>query len=749
MTWSWAAVLPWERGGQWVFLGGGPAVVLALSLVAVFVLILGFHSSRGLPPARRAVLLGVRLAALLAAAAAILRPARETEIVRPRKQPLAFVVDASRSMRLGAEPAGPALVRWLEQTRRDREGLGEFFRAEFLGLGDPAPGVDPAVLSASGAFNGPSTPLSRTLESLERSRPDLSGIVLLSDGRDTERLGDAPPSLSIPVYPVIAGSGEVRDLRIDALDAPPIAFIRTPVEVQVRLALSGLPPGKAVVTLLDGEHPLRSETVAVGKEGAVATMVFTPTRTGRKAYRVEVTPWPGDAVRENNRAQFEMNVIRDKTRVLLVAGTPTWDVKFLRRWLTRDPGVDLITFLILRTPEDVSLVPQEELSLIPFPTEELFNQELPSFDAVIFANFDHGPYVPRQYLANLVRFVRESGGGFAMMGGDRSLALGGYVGSPLEEILPAEISGASPGQEYLARRFRPRLTNVGLTHPLFQWRPSSQENRLLWNGLPDLEGMNWVLRPKANAVVLAENPEARNEFGPMPLIVLGEYGSGRTMLVATDSLWRWAASGQGQTADDSPYRAYWTRALRWLSHDPEMELVRLAPPAGPLRAGDPVRFRARVFDRSYNPASGAQLKGALTGPSGGETPLRWREVAPGEYAAEPVTPERDGVWRVEVEARRAADLLGRDAAELAVEPESPEALRVGVDEAFLESLARASGGRTFRAGDRGLFRFLADKGRSALEVVGRRVEEVWATGPALLAAILLFGADWGLRRFWE
>jgi uncharacterized membrane protein len=444
-----------------------------------------------------------------------------------------------------------------------------------------------------------------------------------------------------------------------------------------------------------------------------------------------------------------VNVIRDKTRVLLVAGTPTWDVKYLRRWLTRDPGVDLITFLILRTPEDVSLVPQDELSLIPFPTEELFNQELPSFDAVIFANFDHGPYVPRQYLSNVVRFVRESGGGFAMLGGDRSLALGGYVGSPLEEILPAELSGASPGQEYLARRFRPRLTSIGLTHPLFQWRPNRQENRLLWNGLPDLEGMNWVLRAKSDAVVLAENPEVRNEFGPLPLIVLGEYGSGRTMLVATDSLWRWAASNPGPSAEDSAFREYWTRALRWLSHDPEMELVRLAPTAGPLRAGKAVRFRARVFDRSYNPASRAQLRGAVASPAGAETPLRWREVNAGEYAADPVTPNRDGVWRVEVEARWRGDLLGRDAAELAVEPESPEALRVGVDAAFLESLARASGGKVFRAGDRGLFRLLTEKGKATLEVVGRRVEEIWATGPALIAAILLFGADWAFRRFWE
>ena len=124
-------------------------------------------------------------------------------------------------------------------------------------------------------------------------------------------------------------------------------------------------------------------------------MIFTPRRTGRKAYRVEIAPNPARQILENNRAQFSLNVIRDKTRVLLVAGTPTWDSKFLGQRLRQDPGIDLITFLILRTPADMNVVDSSEMSLIPFPTQELFNQELPSFDVVILANFDYSSYVPR------------------------------------------------------------------------------------------------------------------------------------------------------------------------------------------------------------------------------------------------------------------------------------------------------------------------------------------------------------------
>jgi hypothetical protein len=251
--------------------------------------------------------------------------------------------------------------------------------------------------------------------------------------------------------------------------------------------------------------------------------------------------------------------------------------------------------------------------------------------------------------------------------------------------------------------------------------------------------------------VLAENPEARNEYGPLPVVALGEYGAGRTLAVATDSLWRWALPAVGASGDDSAYRDVWTRALRWLVHDPEMQLVRLSLPPGPLRAGEVVRLRARVLDRSYGPAVGAAVQGTVIGEGGRKVAPRWRPSAgaPGEYVSDPVNLGAEGLWAAEVEARLGQVFLGRDRAEFAVEPQSPEGLRLGVDRAYLEALARGSGGRTVPLEGGALFELLAEKGRGQVEVVGRKVEEVWTSGAALLTALALFGLDWALRRFWE
>lgn len=737
-----------REDAAWVLLNAHPGWFAALAVVGALALASGLRSGRGLPPGRRALLLSLRLAALVLAALAVLRPAREVDLVRAKRSPLVVVADDSRSMALGPKPPGPEAARWLAAGAFE-ETLGELYRLEYLGLGDPPPVLDPATLGEGGGFARGETPLGRTLEALARLRPDLAGVVVVSDGRDTERPGAPPQGLPFPVYAAAPEAGGAPDLWVEAVETPPVAFIRTPVDVRVRLGVQGLPPGPATVTLVEGGRPLAAQVLEVGPAGAEGVLSFVPQRTGRKAYRVEVSPWPGEAGAENNRSQFSLNVVRDKTRVLLVGGTPSWDVKFLRRRLGQDPGVDLITFLILRTPQDLTLVPQDELSLIPFPTQELFSQELPSFDAVLFANFDYAPYVPRHYLDNLVRFVEEAGGGFAMLGGDRSFSLGGYEGTPLERILPVEFSGAAPGRAYSAARFRPRLTEEGARHPLFQWLPDPASTRDLWNRLPELEGMNWVLRAKGGAVVLAENPEARTEYGPQPLVALGEYGNGRTLAVACDSLWRWGLPHAQGGGEDAAYRAFWTRALRWLIHDPEMELVRLSLPPGPLRAGGKVVLKARVLDRAYNPARGARVTGSLGGDGREAVPVAWSETAPGEYATAELRFPAAGLWRVEVQGSLGGVFLGRDAAELPVEPESPEALRLGVDRKYLEALAQDTGGGVFPLGDRELLDALRERARAQVEVVGRRVEEVWATSWLLAASILLFGLDWALRRFWE
>lgn len=723
---------------------------VALCVAALAAAILsGISSSRHLSRKKRALLLALRVLAVLCAAAALLRPAIQSELTRIKRVPLAVVVDDSRSMSLGADPLSKFTQKWLEENRQPLIDLEKYYNVEFFGLNEINAPLPEGAGVGDGFFTKEKTPLAASLEGIARSRLDLSGVILLSDGRETEEGSGEVPQSPVPLYPVSLYGKTPKDVWIEKVDAPPVAFIRTPVEVRVTVEASGVEKGKNTLSLYEGMELITSAQVQVGEKPVEAKLSFSPIRTGKRAYRLELSPTAGESSSLNNFAHFTMGVVRDKTRVLLVAGTPTWDVKFLRDRLGEDPSVDLITFLILRTVKDLSTIPENELSLIPFPTQELFEKELHSFDAVIFVNFDYTPYVPQQYLSNIVKFVKEDGGGFVMLGGDRSFGLGGYEGTPLEKILPVDLGGALAGGKFRAGPFKPRLTREGEAHPIFNFSQSPEELREAVSSLPELSGQNWALRAAPGSMVLAENPQAKSEYGPQPLVAIGDFGRGRSLAILTDSLWRWKMPYAASGGPDSFYRDFWSRSLRWLMHDPDMELIRLSTPPKNLRAKGKTTFSARVLDSSYQPASGAEVVGKLFSGDGKALNLRLREVSPGEYSTGEVELPKSGIYRLEAEGRLGGALLGHDELAFPVGPESPEPLRVGMDLAYLEKLARLSGGSLLSGNEREFFAKLKEAGEKRIEVVGRKVEEPWATSFFLVAALLLFAFDWALRRLNE
>lgn len=740
-----------------LFLNADPVWLFAGIAVAIISLASGFLASRGLDPRKRLALFLIRLAALAFVIAVVLRPAEKEDISRAKRPPLAVIVDTSKSMAASAQSSSSladATRRWLESRKPEFESLSRYYRPVFLRVDDvpreisgPEAVTEPAE---NEAFSGGSTPLSRSLEAVGKSYPGLAAAILVSDGRDTVNPGGLPPSVAFPVYPVtFAKQKQPDDVWIEAVETPPVAFIRTPVDIQVRVGASGFGGKNVTARVSDADgNVLKAATARLEATGETAiTLSFTPNRTGRKAYSVDVTTFPGEASAANNRAQFGLNVVRDKTRVLLVAGSPTWDVKFLRRRLAQDPGIDLITFLILRTPMDITLVPQNEMSLIPFPTKELFSEELPTFDVVIFDDFNFAPYVPAQYLENIAAFVKNSGGGFAMIGGERSFAGGNYGNTPLAGILPLTISAPAPGaRPFEAADVHASLTSSGAAHPVFQWIPDKLENRMFFESLPGMTGMNRSVAARPEAVVLAEDTKSG-----APLAAVMEFGSGRSMAVTTDSLWRWtlpyggSIDGQG---GESVYRDFWTRAIRWLVHDPEMEQVKCSVPEGNVRAGAKSRVECRVLDRSYQAVGGAKLNGVLSG-SGKPVELKWSEKEAGLYEAAMPMFASAGIGRVSVDVESGGMSVGRDEMEFTVSPESDELMRLGVDRKYLDALASASGGRVFDAEDASILKALEEKGRADTEIIGSRTDEIWPFWRYLIPAIALFSADWWLRRRWR
>jgi len=165
---------------------------------------------------------------------------------------------------------------------------------------------------------------------------------------------------------------------------------------------------------------------------------WTPPAPGLHPLALQVPPLDGEQITDNNRVELAIEAVRDRIRVLVVSGTPSWSYRFLRGALKGDPSLDVVSFIILRSAADAVDVPQQDLSLIPFPTQKIFLEELPNFDLLIFDNFAYQPYLPPAYLDKIEEYVR-GGGGFWMLGGPLSYLGGRYQGTPIARLLPVAL----------------------------------------------------------------------------------------------------------------------------------------------------------------------------------------------------------------------------------------------------------------------------------------------------------------------
>jgi uncharacterized membrane protein len=752
---------------RWVFLAPWGRIGLALGAAAVAgIVALAWRASRGASAWRRATMIGLRAGAAVTALVVFLEPAVELRQVAREPNRIAVLIDDSRSMALAEDPRGPtriARVRQLLAASGDTlAGWARDHKVDYYTFADTVNATTLAALASDTAV-GKSTLIRKALEYL-RARyegRDLAGIVLVSDGAATggfdEDSGDGAVrdflrSLDTRVHTVWAARPGLRDVAVARVMADEFAFVRTVVRIDVVVRTTGLPARQVPVTLSTDGQPLRQKLVELpaGEHDVTVTFEVTPPRVGRYVYQVAVPVAAGEAVTTNNTRSFVVRVIRDKIRVLQVAGQPSWDVRALRQMLKSNPNVDLISFFILRTQDDVSLVPNDEMSLIPFPTRELFEQQLPSFDLIVLQDFEYLPYSIGEYLEN-IRSYTEGGGGLAMLGGATSFSSGGYYGTPVAAALPVELYGPfDTGPTLDVGKFSPQLAAAGRVHPVTSLRYAADDNARVWKQLPQLEGVNLVAAAKPDATVLAVHPTLKTKAGtPMPVIVAGDYGKGRSLAITTDTLWRWGFVAAARPGDDGRhYTKLWENAMRWLIQDPDLRNLHVDSDAVEYVPGQPVRIGVRLLGRDFQAMPGGVVQLVV---KRGEDPARATQIATAKLtvgddgtAVHELGGLGPGVYRVDGRASVGARQV--DASDIfLVRDGGTEMDRPVGDPATLEAIAKATGGTALGPVDR-LPAALAFDPPRIVRVDRRTDVELWSRPGLLVLLIGLLGLEWLLRQ---
>ena len=482
----------------------------------------------------------------------------------------------------------------------------------------------------------------------------LAGIVAITDGQVhdvpqglPERLAGSGSNPSpVPFHALIVASGEQTDRRLRVLQSPPYAIIGHDATVRVEVEDLGPHPASgahatAHATLRlkrDGAAPILRE-VAVGVPQEITLPVEHP---GPMLIELDASALPGEVSLLNNQAVLQINGVRDRLRVLLVSGAPNQGERVWRRLLKADPAVDLVHFTILRPPDKDDTTPLNELALIAFPTRELFQEKIDSFDLIILDGFENRGILPLAYLQNIADFVR-GGGGLLLTAGPEFIGRNGLQDTPLGDILPVHV----PSEGGLVEgRFQPMPTALGRRHPVTAGLPQTP-SEAPGHGDPGWGPWYRALRAdEQHGQVLLTAPDGNG--GNSPLLVLDHVGSGRTAMLLSDQIWLWSRGEGG----GGPQAELLRRIAHWLMKEPELEEEQLSASIA--------QGRLTVTRRSVAEAPDPHL--SVIAPDGSKQALTLTRDAAGALSAS-VAVAAPGIWEV-----RDGDLR----AYAASQPEDPQ-----------------------------------------------------------------------------
>ena len=565
-----------------------PLVPLALLIAAAVVVFAGLALAlwRGLAEAWLRGLGGVVVIAALAG------PNLQREERGNLNDIVVIVSDESASQKLAerAEISSTATDR-LEQTLTERDGTDVVRVTVPDGQGD----AGTQLLTA----------LNDTLAELPQSR--IAGAFLVSDGRlhDLERAPDMPA----PLHLLMSGKSSDWDRRLSVTNAPAFAILGEPVTLTLKIEdMGAAPAGTGFAPLeisIDGGPPQRFEVPV----DADIELPLTLPHGGRNVIQFTVPSADGELTDRNNTALIQMNGVRDRLRVLLVSGEPHPGGRTWRNLLKSDSSVDLVHFTILRPPEKQDGVPTSELSLIAFPTRELFLEKIEDFDLIIFDRYKRRGILPTIYLDNVVRYVQEGGAVLVAAGPDFASADSIYR-SPLAEIMPA-----APTARVIEQGFRPTISDLGNRHPVTAGLPDTQ-NWGRWMHQIEVE-------PSAGDVIMTGVDDK-------PLLILNRVGEGRVSLIASDHAWLWNRGFEG----GGPQLELLRRLAHWMMGEPELEEDALLAEA----TGQNMRIARRTLKETAAPV-------VVTSPDGSTTELSLSETAPGRFETQ-FTGAEIGLYRL-------------------------------------------------------------------------------------------------------
>jgi uncharacterized membrane protein len=759
-----------------------PRLLALAGAITLALLLLSYGRAKGRTSwLQRALLIGLRLAAIAVVVLCLLNPQQVDEKRHQSKARIAVLVDTSRSMSITDVPDGrlAQVTGWVKN--RFAPAVPGSITVSYYTFDQS--------LRAAGTFDlasptGSVTALADALEGLLAIPGDdpLIGVVACSDGiessaRDPEAIARLYRRKGIPLHTLAVGTtNEMHDIIVENVQVRRAVPNQAPTKLTLSLRAPGFANRTVPVQVRQKDRIVATQNVKLTGQEQQVQLEFTPQTKGFQTFEVSVPAQPGEWLASNNRRRFGLDVIDPTIRVLYLEGTPRqpestipeWD--YLKDALESDKDIRVKVLVRVKSAAGKRIEPgskDPETGQSVWPVEHPRHgfpktlEELLEYDVVIHSDILKESFSPEQ-LKNIARLVEEYGGGFVMIGGASAFGRGGYHRTILDRVIPVAMERS---EDLQTRVIQMQVPARSWQHPLMALGTTLEQTRAIWTTkFPKLYGCNLVDHAKAGAIVLGQDPSQRNSSGPVLLMAAQEIGRGRSIAFTSDTTRSWGRDFEtlwGEpidaalplseaNCDSRYYRQFWVNAVRWLAagkRGKTNSAVNLELARNYTTPGESVAASVKLRDSHLREVIGAEVSVVLSAP--GKSSVRFSasyDPATRSYNAQ-LLPGNPGDYTAAAVATLNGQQLGQDQQLLVAEDVDREMAEVRARHDLMARLAKLSGGQSFTpAGseEKSIAGIFANKPD---EIVNYQRRPLWDKAWLMGMVLGLLAVEWSFRRW--
>lgn len=549
-------------------LGGFVSFLIFIAFCIIFAISYS-KTTKPVTPKGRFLLTFLRIIALLMVFITVLRPKIESLTIIPEPASLLIIEDKSRSMSIKDCPGKVERYKEVQKFWKDNKGNYK----EIGGYAPDNPSEKPMFHVSRNYFGrgldleyGKKIPkedftylgdaLDEGYNKLKSKKKKVAAAFVITDGsnnggRDPISVAQDFQRENIPIYFYMPGQnffdGAIKDIQIHDITCKPTVYKNNTTRILSRITVFGYAGKTVKIELTENDQSLNPKQIIELKvpsnENQYSSEIefeYTGLEEGEQELTIRATAFEDEIRKDNNFKTTLIRVISGAIQILYVEGAIRWESKFINRTFHEANNMDVTSIISLTRGKKEKQIPKDK-------------KEWMKYDVIILGDIDRLAFTDEQ-LKIIEEMVTQKGKGLIMIGGYNNFGAGGYENTPIEELLPVEISRNDKFDE--SKTFEFKLTNDGQRHFSLMMGKDEKESQKVWEKLDKLTGYMKCGKAKGTSIVLAEGPNNN------VLMATSKAGNGRVMAMLCGTTWQWYLSPK----DTSKYhKRFWRQLVIWLS----------------------------------------------------------------------------------------------------------------------------------------------------------------------------------------